>query len=95
MFQDLPAEDAQIWSWLKQKDPLFGPKIPATQPALNRYKQLVADYLASRNYREPISAKLASENPPELAVVIRPEAAQPSIARVIFDHRPALRIERR
>lgn len=84
MFQDLPADDAQIRAWLKQKDPLFGSKIPATEPALNRYKQLVSEYLASRNYHEPISAKLTSENPPELAVVFRPEAARPSIARVVF-----------
>jgi outer membrane protein insertion porin family len=89
MFQDLPVDDAQIRAWLKQKDPLFepkmfGPKIPATEPALNRYKQLVSEYLAAHNYHEPISARLASEAPPELAVVFRPEAPRPSIARIIF-----------
>lgn len=84
MFQDLPVEEAQIRAWLRQRDPLFGPKIPATEPALNRYKQLVSEYLATHNYREPISAKLAAENPPDLAVVFRPEASRPSIARVIF-----------
>jgi outer membrane protein insertion porin family len=86
MFLDLPVDDGQIRAWLKQKDPLFGPKIPATEPALNRYKQLVSEYLVSRNYHEPISAKVASENPPELAVVFRPAASRPSIAQVIFSN---------
>ena len=30
-FEDLPATDAQLRAWLKQKDPLFGEKIPATK----------------------------------------------------------------
>ena len=77
VFEDLPAEDAQIRTWLKVKDPLFGPNSPVTEPALTRYKQLVSEYLASRNYHEPISANLASENPPELAVVIRPDRDLP------------------
>jgi outer membrane protein insertion porin family len=83
-FEDLPIDDAQLRAWLKQKDPMFGPKIPATEPALIRYKQLVTEYLAQHGYKDPISVKLTPQIPPELAVVFRPDALKPSVAQVRF-----------
>jgi outer membrane protein assembly factor BamA len=35
-FEDLPARDDQLRAWLKQKDPLFGDKIPATKLVVDR-----------------------------------------------------------
>ncbi len=81
-FEDLPLVDSEVRAWLKQKDPLFGPKIPATEPALNRYKQLVTEFLAARGYHEPISVQLALENPPDLSVLFRPAGTKPSVAQV-------------
>ncbi len=84
VFEDLPVKDAEIREWLKSQDPMFGPKIPATQPALARYKGLVAEYLATHNYTEPIIARLSPEVAPELSVVFRPATTRPSVAHVKF-----------
>jgi len=83
-FEDLPIDDAQLRAWLKQKDPMFGPKIPATEPALIRYKRLVSEYLAQHGYKDSISVKLTPQIPPEVAVVFRPDAPKPSVAQVRF-----------
>ena len=83
-FEDLPLVDSEVRAWLKQKDSLFGPKIPATEPALNRYKQLVTEYLAARGYHEPISVQLALEISPDLSVLFRPAGTKPSVAQVRF-----------
>jgi len=84
-FEDLPATDVQLRDWLRQKDPLFGEKIPATQPVVKRYVQWVTEYLGERDYREPLAGKLASDpGHPDLAVLIRPEKPHPAIAHVLF-----------
>ena len=83
-FEDLPATDAQIRAWLKQKDPLFAPKIPATQPELDRYAKLISEFLAEKDYHDPVIGKLTPDVPPELVVVFRPAAPHPSVARVKF-----------
>ena len=36
-FEDLPVADAKLRDWLRQKDPLFADKIPATKPEVDRY----------------------------------------------------------
>jgi outer membrane protein assembly factor BamA len=83
MFEELPASDADLRAWLKQHDPLFGPKISATKEALEHYRQLIADYLAStHDYHEPIIGRLSSENPPDLVILFRPATQRPSIAQV-------------
>ncbi|HTR34647.1 MAG TPA: POTRA domain-containing protein [Bryobacteraceae bacterium] len=83
-FEDLPATDAQLRAWLKQKDPLFAPKIPATEPVVNRYVQWVTEYLAQLGDHEPITGKLASDATPDLSILIRPAKARPSVAHVVF-----------
>ncbi len=84
MFDNLPATDAELRSWLKQKDPMFETKISATDVSIARYKKLVAEYLATKDYHEPLDARLSPENPPDLVVLVRPAAARPSVARVQF-----------
>jgi len=83
-FEDLPATDAQLRDWLKQKDPLFAPKIAGTEQVVKRYVHWVADYLAQQGYHEPLSGKLASDATPDLAILIRPAKARPSVAHVVF-----------
>ncbi len=83
-FDDLPASDAQLRALLKQKDPLFGDKIPATKPELDRYVRWISEYLAAQGYHEPVAAKVTSQATSGLLVVFRPAKALPSIARVKF-----------
>jgi outer membrane protein insertion porin family len=89
-FEDLPAADAELRAWLKQKDPLFGPKIPATKNELDRYTSLIAEFLASRDYHEPLIARVVSENPPGLTILFRPAKGRPAVSRTIFTNTGAL-----
>ena len=83
-FEDLPVSDAQVRELLKQKDPLFAPKIPATKRELDRYAQWITEFLAQNNHVEPVLGKLTSEGSPDLMIVFRPAKQKPSVARVIF-----------
>jgi hypothetical protein len=83
-FEDLPVADAQVRDFLKQKDPLFAPKIPATKRELERYAQWITEFLAQNNHVEPVLGKLTSEGSPDLMIVFRPAKQKPSVARVIF-----------
>jgi outer membrane protein insertion porin family len=83
-FEDLPTSDSQLRAWLKQKDPLFGDKIPATKPEIDRYVQWISEYLAEKGYHEPVAGKVTPEAISDLVVVFRPAKPRPSIARVKF-----------
>lgn len=83
-FEDLPATDAQLRDWLKQKDPLFAPKIPGTKVELDRYVKWIAEFLAQKDYHETLAGKVVSENPPDLFILFRPAKQRAAIARVKF-----------
>jgi outer membrane protein insertion porin family len=83
-FEDLPATDAQLRDWLKQKDPLFAPKVPATKIELDRYVKWIAEFLAQQNYSETLIGKVISEDSPDLVILFRPARQRASIARVKF-----------
>ncbi len=82
--EDLPVTNADVLAFAKSKDPLAGPKIPGTKEAVARYKQYLTELLASKNYKEPITGSLTSENPPDLIVLFRPAAPRPAISLVKF-----------
>jgi len=84
--EDLPATDAQLRAWLKQQDPLFAPKTPATKLALERYTKLVSEFLAQKNYHEPVIAKIVSEGLSDLVILFRPAKPRPSVARIKFNN---------
>jgi len=83
-FQDLPATDAQLRAWLKQKDPLFGDKIPATKAVVDRYVAWISEFLAGQGYQQPLAGKLSADGGEDLAVLFRPAKGPPAIAHVIF-----------
>ena len=82
--EDLPVTDAEVLAYAKQKDALAGPRIPGTKEALERYKGIIAELLATKNYHEPVSGKVMSEIPPDLIVLFRPTTARPAVAHVQF-----------
>jgi outer membrane protein insertion porin family len=82
-FEDLPATDAQLRAWLKQKDPLFGDQIPATKPVVDRYAGWISEFLAAQGYHEPLAGKLSSDGG-DLTLLFRPARARSSIAHVRF-----------
>ena len=83
-FEGLPASDAELRAQLKQKDPLFEGKIPATKAVLDRYVAWISQFLASKNYHDPIMGKPISDAASDLVIVFRPAKAVPNIARVKF-----------
>jgi len=89
-FEHLPASDAELRAWLKQKDPLFAPKIPATKPELDRYAQWIEEFLAKRDYHEPVAGRVISENLSELVVSFRPAKGLPVVARAVFTNTGAV-----
>src|SRR5579883_31520 len=83
-FQDLPASDAELRAVFKKKFPLFGEKMPATKAMLDRYVAALSEFLAAKNYHEPVAAKPTSDATSDLVIVFRPAKARPNIARVKF-----------
>jgi outer membrane protein assembly factor BamA len=83
-FEELPARDDQLRAWLKQKDPLFGDKIPATKPVVDRYIAWISEFLAARDYHQPIAGKLSSEGSEDLTLLFRPAKPRDAIAHVQF-----------
>jgi len=89
-FDSLPASDQEMLAVLKAHDPLFGPKVPATPPHVERYIGYLSEFLASKGYHEKITGALAAESSPELVLLFRP-VIRPSIAQVKFTGNKALR----
>jgi outer membrane protein insertion porin family len=83
-FEELPASDGQLRAWLKQKDPLFGDKIPATQPVVARYAAWISEYLAAHGNHQAVSGKLGSESGEDLTLLFRPAKPRAAIAHVLF-----------
>jgi outer membrane protein insertion porin family len=83
-FEELPVSDEQMATFLKQKDPFFGPRIAATKQILERYTGWISEFLASRDFHDKVSARVVSENPPDLEVLVRPVTPRPSVAQVKF-----------
>jgi outer membrane protein insertion porin family len=85
-FEDLPVSDEQLSAFLKEKDPFYGPKIAATKPILLRYTTWINEFLAGRDFHDQVIAKVVSENPPNLEILIRPTTPHPSVALVKFNN---------
>lgn len=89
-FEGLPAKPAEISAWLQSKDPLFGPKLPATKEVLDRYRRLIQDYLDSKNESEKVLGKLTPIGINDFAVVFRSAKLLPTIALVKFTGNQAI-----
>jgi outer membrane protein assembly factor BamA len=89
-FEGLPAKGAELGAWLKTKDPLYGPKLPATAEVLNRYTGLVQDFLDAKKLNEKVVGKLLPTGPAQFAVVFRSARPLPTIAEVKFTGNQAL-----
>jgi outer membrane protein insertion porin family len=83
-FEDLPVTDEQMAAFLKQKDPFFGPKIAATKQILERYSGWINEFLAERDFHDKVVAKVVSETPPDLEILVRPVTPRPVVAQVKF-----------
>ena len=78
------APEEEIQSWLKRKDPFFGPKIPGTEMFLNRHAAAIEEYLASVGRKEKIDGRVVADSAEVFAIVFRPALGAPKVAEVRF-----------
>ncbi len=83
-FDRLDATPEELSQQLQRADPLFLPKIPASDVVLTRYAKVLEDFLASRRKPEKVVAKLAPDESAGLVVVFSPATPAPSVAAVTF-----------
>jgi outer membrane protein insertion porin family len=83
-FDELRVDEKALRDYLKQKEPLLGDEIPATQPILDRMTKHVREFLKS----DAIVAKL--EGSGNLSVIFRPSSL-PSVAEITFRGNTAIR----
>lgn len=80
-FEDLPASEEELVKVLKQSDPFFGPRIPATEAIVNRYARVIENHLAGK---DKVVGRLAPDEAGQLAVVFRSARPLPAVSRVRF-----------
>ncbi|MFY9724241.1 MAG: POTRA domain-containing protein [Bryobacteraceae bacterium] len=84
-FEDLHVSEQELRAALRQKDPLFASgKMPATQPAFERYKNWVQEFVAAKGQPQKIAVGVSPSTTGEFAVVFRPAHTLPVVALVTF-----------
>lgn len=84
-FEDLHVSEQELRGALREKDPLFASgKLPATQPAFERYRNWVQEFVAAKGQPEKIAVAVAPTSTGEFAVVFRPARSLPAVALVTF-----------
>jgi len=82
-FEAIDVPDAELRAYLKQQEPMFADRIPATEPVLKLFTSDLEKFLATRNKPLQIVGKLAPDPKGQLEVVFQP-AALPAVAQVKF-----------
>jgi len=83
-FEDLPASPAEMIAHLKQTDPLFAERIPATKEFLIRYARALEAFLQPKGLKEGVVSKLVPDVGDSLVVIFRPDRPLPTISQVSF-----------
>jgi outer membrane protein insertion porin family len=93
-FDDLGATEKEITDYLRGKDPLFAPRLAATKPVLERYRQWVQEYVTAHNGKDTVIAKVtpagAPAGPGEFVILFRPARLDPAVAEVAFEGNQAI-----
>ncbi|MCU0246573.1 MAG: hypothetical protein MUC42_08360, partial [Bryobacter sp.] len=83
-FEELPVEASKIIAHLKSVDPLYGGRIPATKPMLERYSGLIESFLAAQGKPEKVVGRVQADQPEKLYVLFRPAKLPPAVVQVAF-----------
>jgi len=83
-FEELPATEAELRGAIEKSEPLFGAKLPGTREVLARCTLALEQYLAGKNFKDKVTAKVTADNPGQLVVVFRPDRPEPVVAEVQF-----------
>ena len=88
-FEGMSRPDAELRDHLAEVDPLFGDRVPATEPVLKRYAKALQEYLGTEN----VYARVVADAPDKLTLVFRSSASPMTIAEVSFTGADTLRAE--
>ena len=88
-FEGMPRPDGELRDHLVEVDPLFGERVPATEPVLKRYAEALKKYLGSEN----VYARVVADTPDKLTLVFRSSVSPTTIAEVAFTGADAMRTE--
>ncbi|MCC7498239.1 MAG: hypothetical protein IT160_11725 [Bryobacterales bacterium] len=80
-FENLPMPADQIRAALSSFDPLFSPRIPASQPVLDRYAAELQRLIAPK---EKVTGRLTLDTNGGYVIVFRPNTPLPVIAEIHF-----------
>jgi outer membrane protein insertion porin family len=83
-FEDLGVPDSALEAVLKRADPFFGLKVAASEALLKRDAAAIEQYLTAQNRGQAVAGRLAPDDSGRMAVVFRPAAQAPVVARVRF-----------
>lgn len=90
VFERLGVPDKEMQAALSARDPLFGPRIPATKAILDRYTKWVQEILAERKITEKIAGRVTATGPDQFTIVFRPARALPAVAEISFSGNQAI-----
>jgi len=88
-FEAIELPDADLRAHLRQAEPLFGDRLPPTEPILKRFTAELEKYLASKNKPLPLAARLMPNSRNQLEIVFLPSSL-PAVAQVTFAGNKAL-----
>jgi outer membrane protein assembly factor BamA len=82
-FEALPADEKALRAYLKEKEPLFGDRIPATEPVLRRFSAVIEEFFKENNSDLAVIGRLLPDEKGTLDVVFQPSSL-PAVAEVEF-----------
>jgi outer membrane protein insertion porin family len=84
-FEELGVPDQDVNAYLRGKDPLFAPRLPATKALLERYRVLVQECLTAHHSQEKVLSKITPTGPDKFVILFRPARPDPAVAQVSFE----------
>jgi outer membrane protein insertion porin family len=82
-FEAVAGDEKAMRAWLKEKEPLFGDRIPATEPVIRRFASALTEFFKKNGSEMDISGRLLPNDKGQLEVVFQPSSL-PSVAEVQF-----------
>ncbi|MEZ5352799.1 MAG: POTRA domain-containing protein [Bryobacteraceae bacterium] len=84
-FEGLDIDETKARAFLKQKEPLFDDRIPASEAMVERFRSLVAEFASAA-----VKSKVESDRDGQLFALFLPAAGLPSVAEISFTGNEAL-----
>ena len=77
------VDEAKLRAFLKQREPLFGTRIPGAETVLVRFRAAIAEYLKSQGKPPDVAGRVASDNG-QTFVLFSPPGQLPAVATIGF-----------